>query len=269
MRRFRVFATCWLCIALAAGGAPAQPVPGASGPDAAGTAEALVERAKQRFAEGRFQDAVPLLERAYGLSRQARLLFNLGVVHHKLAQCEPAREYFERYLAEDPSGAARSEATSALEELYAHCPAPGAAVGHVGATATPAAPIEQAALPAATRPVPLLPAPQLPSPGVLIVWGAGAALGVSALLSLGLQSRAQHDLDALRARATGKTWDAFEPERAALSENARRYQGLSLLFGIGFAVLAGSGGALWLRELSEDSPELSLGISGVSYRAQF
>ncbi|MEO8178238.1 MAG: hypothetical protein ABI895_05330 [Deltaproteobacteria bacterium] len=277
MRRQRALATCWLCLGLAAseGPASAQSVRRASGPDSpiavqgGRETEALVERAKQRFAEGRFRDAVPLLECAYVLSRQPRLLFNLGVVHHKLSECEPAREYFERYLAEDPRGRARSEATSALAELYAHCPPPRAARGSVG---TPAPPLERAPGPAAAIPVPLAtrsPAAALPSPQVLIVWGAGAALGVSALVTLGLQSRAQHDIDALHARAVGHTWDGFEPERAALSENAQRYQSLSLLFGLGFAALAGTGAALWLHELSADSPGLSVGVSGLSYRAHF
>jgi hypothetical protein len=93
-----------------------------------------------------------------------------------------------------------------------------------------------------------------------VLLGSGGAAGIAALLSLGLQNRAQHNLDALGARArAGGDWDSYEPERRALDSDAHLYRGLSIAFGLGFAALAGTGGALWiLHAPSENSLEVSM-----------
>jgi tetratricopeptide (TPR) repeat protein len=247
-------------------------------------AEALVEQARELFREARFQEALPLLERAYELSRAPRYLFNLGAVHHKLSQCEPAREYYERYLAEDPRGSARSAASWALQELYAHCPgarspanpAPASAPESVQPTRLPATSERAAQVDAAQRKSGSAAVPRdrsaLPSPRALVLLGTGAALGVAALVSSGLQSRAQHDVDALRARAVqgDETWDSYEADRASRSEDAHTYRRMSILLGVGFGVLAGTGTAFWILDSSSDSSlDVSITTPGVSYRGRF
>lgn len=287
MRNFSVeFSGCCLALVLRSAVAGAQ-VPGGTSTELPGSgssaaalpgsgetapiaeAELLTERAKQLFREARFSEAVPLLERAYALTRAPRQLFNLGVLHHKLSECNPAREYFERYLTEDPEGTARADAQRALEELYAHCPAPdlvpslpAASPEGFDTSALPERTVAEAPQPA-RAPVPARDwAGRSSGPGApaLVLLGSGAAAGVAALLSVGMQNRAQHNLDALRTRASaGGTWDAYEPERRALDSDAHLYHGLSIAFGLGFAALAGTGGALWVWNAEpQDSIEVSV-----------
>jgi tetratricopeptide (TPR) repeat protein len=251
--------------------------------DAEREAERLLEQARELFGRARFREALPLLERAHELSRSPRYLFNLGVLHHKLSDCEPAREYFERYLAEDPEGSARGEANWALQELYAHCP-----VARVPADPAPSGgvpPEPQLALPAASEgAVAAAAAPALvpssrstesgahPSPRAWVFLGVGAAVGLGAVVSAGLQSRAQHDIDALHEQASrgDEAWDPYEAERASLSENARTYRRLSILLGIGCGVLVGTGTAFWILDSRSDSSiDVTLTTPGLSYRGRF
>jgi hypothetical protein len=266
-----------LCLALgfSVPGARAQ----APSSDAESVASALLGDAKDLFQQGRFGDALPLLERAYALTGTPRYLFNLGVIHHKLSQCQPARNYFERYLLEDPAGSAQAEAKWALRELYLHCPeSPGDESAAQARSPSPARRHPQPARGPTTAAPPragIAPSDErlaLPSQRALILLGAGAAVGVAALVSVGLQNRAQNDIDALRARAAreGEVWDSYESQRTSLSGNAHLYRGMSIVLGIGSAVLAGSGATFWI--LDAPTPDTVNGYAltpGFSYSGRF
>lgn len=299
------FAACSLSIGLLAAGvaraepagpeasAAVAPEPGAANasPEALREADALLERAKVHFRAGQYREALPLVERALALTGAPRFLFNLGVLHHKLSECVPARDYFERYLERDAMGAARQQTLDALAELNAHCPrqAVGERVGRgEPSEATPVAPtparsvsvvsaLVQPAEPASTPPPsnesgagPARESGWAPPPSAVVLMGLGAAAGVGAVVALVMQGRAQSDLDALGSSATGEqvTWDAFEAERQALSANARQYRNLSIGLGAASVALLGAGATVWVVEANDAARPRAAGL-GVAYFGRF
>jgi tetratricopeptide (TPR) repeat protein len=300
----RVGASCWLLILLGAAAArgqtpgsgtsergttPAAPAARVSAPDdagplsvpsnpdasGAGAAElevaALLERAKAHFRAGRYREALPLVERAYALTGAPRALFNLGVLHHKLSECEPAREYFELYLQREPASTVRPQVLVALQELRARCPAGGSA----GAAPAPAEgangshPMLQR-----KRQHPRLPAqplePDWTSSSALILLGSGAAAGVGMMVSLAAQNHTQRAIDALGSRAARQegTWDSFEGRRRDLSANARLYRGFAIGFGAACVALVGAGATVWIVETG-NGPRRGLPAAGIGYSGLF
>jgi tetratricopeptide (TPR) repeat protein len=86
----------------------------------------LLERAKQRFEEGRgagedarphLEGALDALDLAYRLDPAAWLLFNMAQVQSRLGRCSEAAELYQRFLASDPEPAARTSAEAALQLL--------------------------------------------------------------------------------------------------------------------------------------------------------
>lgn len=74
--------------------AHAQPAPDLA------RAKQLYETAQKAMAEGRTEDAIHDYLAAYTLSKDPALLYKLGAAHQKLGACEPAVDYYRRYLAE-------------------------------------------------------------------------------------------------------------------------------------------------------------------------
>jgi hypothetical protein len=253
-------------------------------------ADALLERAKAHFRAGEYRRSLPLVERALALSDSPRFLFNLGVLHHKLSECVPAREYFQRYLERDAAGAAREQTLAALRELNAHCPAEepetqraAAPMASPTATFRSAAPASispsASALPrevALTLPggaeLPPPPPPKLsvaPPPTALVLLGLGAAAGVASVVTVALQNAAQSDIDALASRAAeeGLPWDVYEGERHASSADARLYRGLAIGLGAACTALVGAGATVWILDANQSSLETT-GV-GVGYASRF
>jgi tetratricopeptide (TPR) repeat protein len=254
---------------------------------------ALRQQANAAYLEGRYEDALPLLEHANALAPYALHSFNLAAVQHRLGRCELARDLFERYLNEDPGGPARADAELALEELFARC-------GHAPPGERPAAPslaarslaagerrgVAEPVVPplhsdassslggagagraAEWRPVTaaaLLRAPAVmaePGPSALRVAGwstlaAGGAAAVVAAASAILVRRAESDLEAM-ARGRERAWNAGEAR--ALEANGERYQALALASGFGSALLLGTGVGLLLLDARSDG--VSVSVSG-------
>ena len=270
--------------------APAAPAAVEAEPSAPPTREQqsleLRARANAAYVEGRYEDALLLLERANALSPYALHSFNLAAVQHQLGRCELARDLFERYLTVDPEGQAAGDARVALTELYAQCGRAPQSPQSPQSPAVPGLPVAPTQgllgppLPAQQLPAQQLPAQQLPAqrspvqvpahrvslvtahderlgPRELMGWsalGLGGAAAIAAVTSAILVRRAESDMEAM-SRDRGRVWNADEGR--ALEANGDRYQTLALACGVGSALLTGAGVALLLS----DEPRTALGVS--------
>jgi tetratricopeptide (TPR) repeat protein len=110
-------------------------------------------QARQASDAGRLPEAIEAYKRAYELSGDLSLLFQLGEVNRRLGQDVAAIRFYRSYLARDPRGKYREAAERAARtlELQPSKPAQAAAV------APPAPPVARA--PVAPAPVRVAPAP--------------------------------------------------------------------------------------------------------------
>jgi tetratricopeptide (TPR) repeat protein len=196
----------------------------------------LLVRARVHYANGDFDAAIVLLERAYELTGSSRYVFNLGAAHHGAGHCEIARSYYEEYLRREPRGSERGAAAAALEEIYSKC---GRA--HVRDHRYQVA-------------------------GSLLS-GVGAAAGIAALTSLTMMQKTRSDLD--DRAAAGGLWNPAEA--ASLTKNGDRYETLSQVFGVSSLVLLAAGATLLVLDSRRDaSVSVMVGsFSGVRYQQAF
>ncbi|MFK7989520.1 MAG: tol-pal system YbgF family protein [Sandaracinaceae bacterium] len=78
--------------------------------------QCLTQQAQEVFSAGRPDEAVPLLERAYEAYPAPMILYNLGRSHAANGEPRSAVRAYERFLAEDPNGAQRSEVEQLIDE---------------------------------------------------------------------------------------------------------------------------------------------------------
>src|SRR5215471_7771509 len=99
-------------------------LPQAAPPDAASLAEAkeLYRQAKERYLAKDLEGALSLMEKSYALSKKPELLFNLGQLNRELGRCQPALDYYQRYLENAATGTHRTEAMEASSRLADACP---------------------------------------------------------------------------------------------------------------------------------------------------
>lgn len=117
----------WLLLATALavpGVARAQPGAPATGQPAAPTEEQVqaqrhFQRAKDLYQAGSYRDAIAELEAARALDPKAKeLVFNLGIVHEKLAKYDEAIAWFQKYLElEGVTAAERAKAESIIKRI--------------------------------------------------------------------------------------------------------------------------------------------------------
>jgi tetratricopeptide (TPR) repeat protein len=74
-------------------------------------------RGESYFRAGRYLEALAQFSAGYELSRRPLFLFNMGECARKLGERDRARSYYERYLAEDPSGPLIAKAKERLAAL--------------------------------------------------------------------------------------------------------------------------------------------------------
>jgi tetratricopeptide (TPR) repeat protein len=235
----------------------------------------LRDRAFELFKAKRYAEALPLLERAQASSRDPRHLFNLATAHHWLGQCASARDYFERYLREAPTGPGAAEAGAALDELYQRCGRAPVAQAPASAPVPPAT-----ATPTLIRglrvrvepPVrrPLEPA-SVAAADHALSWsliGVGVALGAASAASFVLMQRTEADVEGRVRRAPVDGWS---PEARALMRNGDRYATLTAAFGVSAIACAGAGVSLRLLAPSRaESVSVSLDDGpAVQYRTRF
>jgi tetratricopeptide (TPR) repeat protein len=115
-RRLRVLAVAF---AIAAAAAP----PRASFADETNAANVAAARkhfdkARAFYAQGAYRDAITELEAAHALDPNAKdLVFNLGVVHEKLADIEDALKWFRQYTMMDLTAQERERADAYIKRL--------------------------------------------------------------------------------------------------------------------------------------------------------
>ena len=107
--------TLWIVVALAVG-APAEAAPSAR---ARRDAKRHFDKAETEYKLGRFDEALPLYQRAYELLPEPAFLFNIGQCHRNLGDLERALYFFRGYLSEAKDASARARVERLIEEIEA------------------------------------------------------------------------------------------------------------------------------------------------------
>ena len=177
-RRTRVVAwTLSLSIAALAQLAVEPEAPAQSAADVK-RAQSLFTESEKRYREGRFQDAVDLLNEAYRLDPSPVLLYNIARAYESLGDSGHAIDAYRKYLESDPKAADRGAIEQRLATLER----------------------QQRAQEQADRPAPppvFVPSPEPapappPNPVPWIVAGVGVA-GLGAGIVLGVLAKSKHD----------------------------------------------------------------------------
>jgi tetratricopeptide repeat protein len=276
--------------ALASPPPASAPAPVSSTGDTQRTGDApneLERRIDELFERGDYAAALPLMEQAYARSGAPRWLYNLGAVHHALGDCVAALEHYQRYVRSGPGAEGRAAATAAISNLQPICgTSEGERQNELAAVELDAVPATSASLEAEPDGSAHAPASvdaagdEHSSTKAVVGWsllGAGAATGVTALVSLVLARAAVSSLNELgreaaeRSRA-GETYDVCCATRGRELESERdRYSTLTPILGVGSLVLLATGATLLVLDLDEQR-SFSLGASGplsAQYRLRF
>lgn len=205
------------------------------------------------YSAGRFAEALGYFERAYELTREPDLLYNIATVHDRLRHDAQALEAYRGYLEARPDAEDRAniEARIAVLEEAARSEthAPPAEVEVEPEPEAEPAPEEEVAPPARSSDA---------GPGPWIVTGVG---GVLTAVGVVLLVVTQVDLDAV---SSGTRWADIEGayDRVPILSAT----GWSLA-GAGLAAIAG--GLIWAAVGSDGSTEVAIGPSSVLVRGTF
>jgi tetratricopeptide (TPR) repeat protein len=118
-------------------------------------ARAAAERGRREYNLGHWQQSIDGFEKAYQLSGDATLLFNLGLAHTQLGHIGEALRFYRTYLREKPDAPNRDIAEKQIKELEAQA-------GRE--TARPAAAPKPASVPTIPPPPPNGPPPSAVHP---------------------------------------------------------------------------------------------------------
>lgn len=146
------------------------------------------DRARAFYGQGAYREAIGEFEAAHALDPSAKdLVFNLGVVHEKLADIEDALKWFKLYSTMNLTAAERERADAYLKRLEG-------AKKELEAKQAAAAPATGAALPLAP---PLLPPPQTGSPPAgridALTIGGASVTGASLVVGIVFAAKAEGD----------------------------------------------------------------------------
>jgi tetratricopeptide (TPR) repeat protein len=244
-------------------------------------ARRLTERGLERFAAGRYDEAVSDFEASYALAPVPGLLYDLAQAHRLRGDCAAALSFYRRFLEADPGGKLRERTRARIAEMEkcaaakppVPAPAPAPATPEAAAppatpTATPPPPpappapapppAARPAAPAATlvtaAPPPVLHAVAPPASGPSWRRRAGLGLGVAALALgatsawLGVEVARAAD-DTSRVAHEAGTWDAANMDR---EQSALRDQ--KLAYAAGTAAVIAAAAAVWLLLHPERKP---------------
>lgn len=109
-------------------------------------ARAMFAAGKDAFVQGRYEEALALFERSYGLSKRPELLYNLGLVYDRLRRDAQAAAAFDLYLTTGPEAERAKEVKNRLRALRA------AMAREAAKTVSAAPPAKTSAGPASNRP---------------------------------------------------------------------------------------------------------------------
>ncbi len=223
--------------------------------------ELKVERASVHFSEaveayrqGQYRRAIQELEQALALDPEGKdLLYNLGLVHERLGEFEPALEYYRALLAKETDAMERARISALIERVEG---AQAAAVAEAPSTPNPAI---------------VAPAPERRT-GRLDAWVLGTGGVALAALTLGavfgVRAWAVHPGSSPR---TGPSQSSAEAHA-----DARRAHQFAVVADISFGVAllssAAAAGLYFGREAPAPAAQAgSLGVLpyGISYRGRF
>jgi hypothetical protein len=128
------------------------------------------QTAQNFFVRGEYEAAAGKFLEAYNRKAYPAFLFNVAVSYEKAKQLEKAKEYFEKYLQEDPNASDAAQVKLRLDVIGKLLAPPAApvtpppAAGTAPATETPAPPAAPAAAP---PPVPVL--PEIDTKGLVVI----------------------------------------------------------------------------------------------------
>jgi len=206
--------------------------------DARARALALFKESAAHYAEGRYSVAVALLEEAYSLHPEPKLLYNLGRAHEAAGEVKAALKAYETYLQSEPPSARTEEVSQRMDQLYRET-APWPEENGEGSTRDPPRATSQ------TVPQEPASAEEAPSrrtvPWILVGSGTGF---LATALTVGILAGAQHRQAERESVQTEATQLQDGAERKALAAN--------LMAGAGGALLI-VGGAWLLFGGSEES----------------
>lgn len=242
-----------------------QPLARAQDDAAASEARAAFQAGQAAYAAGRFPAALTYFERAYELTEEPDILYNIATVHDRLRHDREALEAYRGYLAGRPEAEDRAnveariralEGTLAEAEAQAAAAAAARAEAEAEAEAHAAVPVaEPTAAEPTTRTV-----QRDAGPGPWALIGIGGAAAITGGVLVGL---AFADIDAVESGAP-RPW-------GEVSDAAER---APILSGVGFAaigvgVAAVIGGVVWAAVGGgEEQIEVGLGPGGVRLRGR-
>jgi tetratricopeptide (TPR) repeat protein len=192
-------------------------------------AEALrhFERARELYRDGNYREAIVELESAQSLDPEAKdLVYNLALVHEKLAQIDDALRWMHRYAAMDLDADERARSDSTIRRLE-------------GAKKTLAeAKPEEPAPPAPSAPVAATPTPM----GRIDAWTL--ATGAAAVVGLGVGTI--FGISALSSRPKSGFVTGESGSYADLEDQARSAHTRAVIADVGFGVFVASAAACTL-----------------------
>lgn len=234
---------------------------------------ARFQAGRAAFSAGRFDDALDDFQRAYRLTKNPVLLFNIGAAADHLRKDEIALEAFAAYLTRVPDATNRAEVEGRVRVLRERPAAqtkrepPPAPPSEPRATPAPSPKIEAPAFArGAAAPQPDL-APLATSPSARartthgawpwVLTGIGGALAVSGVvvLALGLQDKAKVE-DAPRDTKYSSVRDA--------RERAPTRIGVGAAF-MGIGVVAATAGLIWHFRAKRVTPGLEVGAKSAHF----
>jgi tetratricopeptide (TPR) repeat protein len=228
------------------------------------------DKARAFYGQGAYRDAITELEAAHALDPNAKdLVFNLGVVHEKLADIEDALKWFRQYTTMDLTPQERERADAYVKRLEGakkeleekqnapQAPSPeGAPPGTEGGQALPPSQTPGGVPPRGYGP------PPAPSFGRVDAWTIGAA-GLSAA---GLISGIVLGVKALADRPpSAPMTSANNPYTAVTAARDRAHTEANFAdVGFGVAIVAGAAAAYLYLGRPRKAPVTSTGSTSVS-----
>jgi tetratricopeptide (TPR) repeat protein len=216
---------------------------------------------KQAYDAGDFARAREQFQRAYQLTKDPELLYDLGQTYRQMGECAPARQAYQQFLQAAPTSPLAARATRHVARLDAACPSSRSPEDDSGGTPALA---EQRRPETHARPDP--PRAVAVEPGrpwrvwTVVTLAAGlAAGGVAAGLEIYNQQRYHEWSERNRSLARGTAgetptdWVARQQANDRLGGSIDAMDRTALLVGLGGAVLVAASAALYLARPGESS----------------
>jgi tetratricopeptide (TPR) repeat protein len=234
-------------------GAPSSVATAAVTPAARKRAQDRFAKARQLYKSGKYRASIEELQTAIELDPTgAEMVYNLGLLHEKLAEVDKAIAAYRHYveMIDDAADKARVEGIiERLEGARADIAAPAASTSASPAQTQPTAPMASAA---SSTPVEVAPTPESGRlDGWVIASGAVAVAGLAIGITFGAKALSD------RVQGVPTTSEAAGEGYADLQDRKDRAQREALIADVGFgvAVAAGIAGAvLYFARDSESNP---------------